>query len=156
MPTDGIAVLTPGHFLIGDSLRSLPEKVDVVPNISPLRRWNLRQLLSAQLWECWSKEYICTLNRFNKRKHPQKNLAKGDIVLIKDQELFKRSWPLARIEEVHPGGDNRVRVATARTNRGTYVRPITMLVPLLTDGGASSTLSPRIATQAPGVCSFKL
>ena len=45
--TDGVQVLTPAHFLIGRPLHSLPEKTDVDPSISALRRWNLCQRSSG-------------------------------------------------------------------------------------------------------------
>ena len=60
------------------------------------------------------------LHRFNKWKRPQINLQLGDIVLVKDQELFQRSWPLATVEEVHPGRDGFVRAVTILTSKGSY------------------------------------
>ena len=56
--TDGVSVLTPGHFLIGRPLRALPEKKSTDASLTPLRRWNLCQRLSAEFWERWSKEYL--------------------------------------------------------------------------------------------------
>ena len=70
-PTDGIQVLTPGHFFIGRPLQSMPEKTDVDSSLSLLKRWNLCQLLSAELWRRWSKEYLHLLNRDNKWKKEQ-------------------------------------------------------------------------------------
>ncbi len=62
---------------------------------------------------------------------PQRSLKVGDIVLIKDDDLFERSWPTARIIDVHPGSDGLVRVVTVRTTRGTFKRAITKLAPLV-------------------------
>ena len=39
-------------------------------------------------------------------------------------------WPLACVTEIHAGIDERVRVVTVRTSKGTYNRPITTIVPL--------------------------
>ena len=62
----------------------------------------------------------------------QPNLAKGDIVLLKDEETYgRRMWPLARVLEVHPGADGLVRVATVLCDKKTSKRTIKKLVPLL-------------------------
>ena len=44
----------------------------------------------------------------------------GDIVLLKDTDLFVQSWPLARVMEVHPGDDGYVRVATMKSGQKLY------------------------------------
>ena len=94
-PTDGIQVLTPGHFLIGRPLQSMPEKTDVDSSLSLLQRWNLCQLLSAELWRRWSKEYLHLLNRDNKWKKEQRDFTPGDIVLLRCSNahgLSQGSW----------------------------------------------------------------
>ena len=62
---------------------------------------------------------------------PQCSIAVGDIVLVKDSDLFIHSWPLARVIQTHPGDDGLVRVATVWTQKGIYRRAIHKLVPLL-------------------------
>ena len=52
----------------------------------------------------------------------------GDVVLLKDEELFLWSWPLARVVEVHLGADDLVRVATVRTSKGVYKLAVGRLV----------------------------
>ena len=85
---DGIEVLTPGHFLVGEAFNSVPAPDLSKRNISGLSRWNLRQRLIADFWERWSNDYITSLNNFKKRHQPQRSVAVGDIVLIKDSDLF--------------------------------------------------------------------
>ena len=40
-------------------------------------------------------------------------------------------WPLAKIIEVHPGKDGKVRVVTVKTAKGIYKRPVVKMVPLV-------------------------
>ena len=71
------------------------------------------------------------LNKYNKWHHPSRNLAIGDIVLLKEDGIVQTRWPLARVLEVYSGTDGIVRVARVKTERGTYKRPVTKLAVLL-------------------------
>ncbi|GJQ79858.1 hypothetical protein Trydic_g18307 [Trypoxylus dichotomus] len=102
-PSD-LSVLTPGHFLIGDSLTSLPE-----PEITEERR---------PKWKS-----ATTLNP------PQV----GSIVLIKDDRLPPLKWSPSRILELFYGEDDVARVASVQTMKGVIKRPIRKLCPLPID-----------------------
>ena len=130
---DRIELLTPGHFLVGKSLKAVPAPDLPTHNINELSRWNLRQRLFADFWKRWSNDYITILNISKKCHYPQHSMSVGDIVLIKDSDLFVQSWPLARVIQTHPGDDGLVRVVTVKTEKGTYRRAIHKhkLVPLL-------------------------
>ena len=80
--TEGVSVLTPGHFLIGRPLRALPEKKSTDASLTPLSRWNLCQRLSAEFWERLSKEDLQILQRISKWRRPQQNVRVGDSVLL--------------------------------------------------------------------------
>ena len=128
--TDAIEVLTPGHFLIGRPLTALPDESDI-EEISPLKRWRLCQTLTNHLWRRWSREYIETMWKISKWHTPSRNLREGDIVCLRDEPLAPTRWPLARVIKVHPGKDGQVRVATVKTAKGIYNRPIIKMVPLV-------------------------
>ncbi|CAB4026641.1 uncharacterized protein LOC110248986, partial [Paramuricea clavata] len=122
---DGIALLTPGHFLIGRPLESLPDHPDTVNKpMKVLKRWYLCQALVQHFWKKWYAEYLNYLQRFNKWNHERRNLSIGDIVVVKDDRLLPCKWPLARVIKVQPGPDKLVRVVTLQTKQGTCVRPI--------------------------------
>ncbi len=127
---DGIEPLTPGHFLIGQPLETIPDQHISTKTQSLLRRWNLCQAIVKDFWTRWSTEYITQLNKLSKWKHSQRNLLEGDIILLKDQTNFSHKWPLARIVQTH-GRDGKVRVVTIRTSSGTYKRPTTKIVLLV-------------------------
>ncbi len=117
-PIDGAQALTPGHFLVGRSLKAMPHIPDTTSKLASLRRWNLCKQLTQDIWEKWSQDYLQQLQKFQRWKHPRRSVKTGDVVLLKDTELFHRSWPLAIVEDVHPGADGLVRVVTLRTQSG--------------------------------------
>jgi len=131
---DGIEVLTPGHFLIGQPLTALPDSSFECQSISLLRRWQLCQSMVRKFWSRWSSEYLPILNRHNKWHHPSRCLSVGDIVLLKEDTMVPTKWPLGRVIEVHPGKDQLVRVVTVRTAKGSYKRPVTKLAVLIPQG----------------------
>ena len=124
-----IEVLTPGQFLIGQPLEAMPDPSTITHthSVSLLKRWHLVQSLVRHLWQRWSAEYLTSLAKVNKWHYPSRNIQVNDIVLLKEDNLIPTNWPLARIIQVHPGNDNRVRVVTLNTQNGTYKRPINKL-----------------------------
>jgi hypothetical protein len=129
-PTD-FSVLTPGHFLIGKPLNSVPEPNLTDVKVNRLSRWQLTQQLLQHFWSRWSAEYVSSLQQRFKWKSKRENLAVNDLVLIKDEALPPTKWKLGRIVKVHPGADSLVRVATVKTAESEFKRPITKLCPIL-------------------------
>ena len=127
---DGVAPLTPAHFLIGLPLEALPDRISTEP-IHGFKRWQLCQALTQHFWKRWSTEYLNGLQRFNKWRLPRRNLQIDDIVLVKDNRTSPCQWPLGRITKTHPGPDHLVRVVTVKTKTGTFIRPIVKLCLLL-------------------------
>ena len=131
---DGIAVLTPGHFLIGKPLVALPDPQLSYRSISLLKRWHLCQQLTRHFWERWQNEYLQTLNKYNKWRFPSRNVAVGDVVILKETGTIPTKWPIARVIAVHPGLDKLVRVVTVKKPQGVYKRPVSKVVVFLPNG----------------------
>ena len=128
---DGVEVLTPGHFLIGRPIESLPDGALSYRSMSLLQRWHLCQSIVQHFWIRWSNEYLATLRRFAKWNQPSKNVHEGDVVILQEKGLVPARWPLARVTKVYHGKDGLVRVVSVKTNSGTYKRPVTKIAPLL-------------------------
>ena len=128
---DALEPLTPGHFLVGKALQSIPDPSQSFRSLSLLRRWDLCQCLTRHFWARWSKEYLIQLRKITKWKLPSRNVTVGDIVVLQEDGLVPSKWQLARVTEVHPGRDGIVRVASVKTSNGTYKRPVTKLALLL-------------------------
>lgn len=61
-PSD-LSVLTPSHFLIGDSLLSNPEPIILYVKTSRLSRWQHIEQMRQHFWTRWHNEYLNTLQK---------------------------------------------------------------------------------------------
>jgi len=131
--------LTAGHFLVGRPLKAPPVRLPSTSKYSLLRRWDLVTRIKADLWKTWSSSYLASCAQRSKWLRPGYRLHKGDIVFVKDESIKTRDWPIAIVEDVHPGDDGKTRVATIRCRGKLYRRPVVRLIPVLTDDVTSST-----------------
>lgn len=122
-----LEVLTPGHFLTGDSLLGFPEPslLDLPEN--RLHRWQYVQKLMQSFWKQWSTTYLHTLNQRKKWQQGKSNVENNTIVLIKEDNLPPSRWLLGRIVDTHKGHDGLVRVVTIKTKDATIKRPISKI-----------------------------
>jgi len=128
-PSD-LQPLTPGHFLVGEPLTSIPEKDLSDTKISRLDRWELIQRSVQDFWRRWSTEYVANLQSRVKWKERQNNLKINDLVLLKDENLPPSKWKTGRIVDIHVGKDDLVRLVTIRTATGICKRAINRLCKL--------------------------
>ena len=59
------------------------------------------QHLANEFWSRWRKEYLASLQPRDKNIIKHRNFQVGDIVLLKDDDLSRNSWPMARVIDVH-------------------------------------------------------
>ncbi|XP_065367154.1 uncharacterized protein LOC135959932 [Calliphora vicina] len=122
-PSD-FEALTPGHFLIGAPLRSLPER-DVPPiEINKLEYWARISAIKQQFWKKWSHDYINELQTRNKWTSTNSNICTGSLVIIKEDNLPPQRWLMGKIINIVRGRDDRVRVVDIKTTKGIIRRPI--------------------------------
>ncbi|PIK56464.1 hypothetical protein BSL78_06627 [Apostichopus japonicus] len=73
--------------------------------------------------------------KWTEEKH---NLKKGDIVLLKDDQAARNEWPVGMVTNTLPSRDGKVRKVELRTtkqgNVKTFLRPVTQVVLLLSEG----------------------
>ena len=128
-----LAPLTPGHFLIGASLMSYPDKsFENVPS-NRLSRWEHVEQMRQHFWKRWQNEYLHQLQQRSKWSTTNESLKVGQVVLMKEDNAPPLSWPMGRIIEIHPGQDNIVRTVTVQTPKGEYKRAITKICLLPVD-----------------------
>ncbi len=127
-----LTALTPGHFLIGDSLRALPDEPLQTVKFSRLSVYQQQQQRLQHFWMRWSREYLNTLQQKHKWYWEKNNVKPDDLVLLVE-DCAPGSWKMGRVIATHPGSDGKVRVVTVKTEKSTFERSIVKLVPLFND-----------------------
>ena len=140
--------LTPNHFLLGKSDGSKP--LCDLQNIDFRKSWKQSQLLAELFWKRWVKAYLPTLNRRSKWHTKVKPLAKGDLVVIVDNDLPRNCWPKGRVVDVTLGKDGQVRRAKVQTKSGLYERPAVKLAVLDVTGPEKGSKADADSSQLTG------
>ena len=137
--------LTPNHILTMKSEIIAPPPGEFCRKDLYLRkRWKRVQFLANEFWTRWKKEYILNLQQRSKWSKDRRDVKVNDVVLFQDDLVPRNRWKLAKVVEVFPGSDGRVRKVkllvgdatldsnSARTTKPVYLdRPIHKTVSLL-------------------------
>ncbi|XP_076301460.1 uncharacterized protein LOC143219342 [Lasioglossum baleicum] len=124
---DDYTVLTPGHFLIGTAITTVPSETLLDVSDSRLSRWQLLKKLYESIWKAWSTDYLHALQQRTKWRTATHLATVGRIVLLRNALAPPCKWELARIIKCHPGTDGITRVVTVKTANSEYKRPIVKL-----------------------------
>ena len=122
--------LTPAHFLIG---RPPFTQIPVAEIESPITGKDLRERevahsgLLDKFFRIWRDSYILNLPPITQGYSKNCRLKVGSLVLIRDKEGPRMTWPLGRVTRTFPGKDQIIRAVELRTSKGTVVRPIQKL-----------------------------
>lgn len=119
--------LTPAHFLIGEPTLCVPEEDLLDTKIDRLSRWKVVEKLKQHFWRRWANEWLCRLQARPKWLKITKNAEIGDLVIVFDERCAPGEWPLARIQDIHPGKDGCVRVVTLLSKGKIFKRPISKI-----------------------------
>nr|XP_049696300.1 uncharacterized protein LOC126054500 [Helicoverpa armigera] len=122
-----LSPLTPGHFIIGRPLTSLPSPYLLDYSTNRLDRFQRLEQARQHFWKRWSTEYVTELQQRTKWKVRCQELKVDDLVLIKDDRTPPLCWRLGRVSKLFPGTDGVPRVADVFTSQGTIRRAINRL-----------------------------
>ena len=108
------------------------------------KQWRQVQALANQFWTRWQREYLPCLQHRQKWSSLRRNLQIRDVVLLRDKQAVRNSWPIARVTATFPGKDGHVRKVEVKTadqdTIKTFLRPIAEVVLLLPEVKAWSKL----------------
>ena len=97
------------------------------------KRWRRVQHLANEFWNRWKKDFLQSLQERQKWNRVRPNIQTNDIVLLKDDNLPRNQWQLARVVDAEPDSDGLVRkvkimVADRSLDKsGQRVKPASML-----------------------------
>jgi hypothetical protein len=117
-------VLTPAHFLIGRPITMIPEPQIINLADNRLSRWQQMTKYIQIIWKRWQRDYLNHLQQRQKWQFYKNNVKIGTLVLLKEDGLPPCKWALARVLEVIPGADGKIRVVKLKTASGVFTRAI--------------------------------
>ncbi|XP_052251751.1 uncharacterized protein LOC127858589 [Dreissena polymorpha] len=79
-------------------------------------QWKHVQILSNMFWKRWQQDYLSSLQGRRKWLELRDDVKPGDVVLLKESSE-RNQWPVAVVERVFPGTDERVRSLEVRLHR---------------------------------------
>ena len=95
-------------------------------------QWKRVQHLADMFWLKWKREFLQTLQPRKKWFSEKNNLQIGDVVLMRDSDVGRICWPIAKVERVFPSEDGFVRKVEVKVIRNgkpvLYVRPVVEIV----------------------------
>lgn len=137
--------LTPNHILMmKSSIISPPPGEYVSQDLYLRKRWRQVQFLTNEFWRRWKKEYLLSLQQRQIWHKDKRDTMVNDIVIVCEDSSPRNQWKIARVAEVYPSPDGRVRKVKLllsdssldnqgkRTTKPTYLdRPVQKTVLLL-------------------------
>ncbi len=73
-----------------------------------LNHWRQVQALADEFWLRWKREYLPTLQSCRKCNEMRRNLQEGDIILLKDNQAARNTWPMAVVTSDMHSQDRKV------------------------------------------------
>ncbi|KAJ8965779.1 hypothetical protein NQ314_003908 [Rhamnusium bicolor] len=123
---------------------------DAVDGKSLTRRVVYRQKLRETLHARFRSEYLGQLKLVND-KVPSRPVRLNKVVLVGNDNTKRLDWPLARVIELVPGKDGKIRLVRLQTARGQLLHPLQHLYPLevIEDSGRQDSFC-HLEEAAPG------
>ena len=127
-------VITPNHLVTmkPHQLRALPGEFGDQETYGKLM-WKKVQAFANQFWREWKATYLKDITKRQRWEQKDRNMAKGDLVLLIDENQPRNLWKMAIVEEALEGEDGNVRRAKVRpvnchlNSQGNMTRPSTTL-----------------------------
>ena len=121
------SILTPGHFLIGRPLTSLPEPDITLKPDNYLSQWEKLTKFVQIIWRKWNLDYLNNLQARHKWQFEKDNVTPNSMVLLKEDNVPPCKWPMGRLLEVIKCPDGKVRVVIVKTPHGIFKRGISKI-----------------------------
>ena len=102
--------LSPSQLLtLKSSVVLLPPGSFQQADLYSKKRWRRVQYLANEFWVKWKIGYLHTLQARQKWVSSSRKIREDDVVLVKDENLPRNQWQLARVVRTYPSDDGLVR-----------------------------------------------
>ncbi|GFS58772.1 integrase catalytic domain-containing protein [Trichonephila clavipes] len=119
--------LTPSMFLISNKNSNI-EDIEELNSNSLNKRIKYRSKLLKDLRQRFRNEYLSQLiQKHNEKESRDPQI--GEVVLVGDDNKKRLFWALAKIIELIPGRDGKIRTVRLKTQHGKMLRPIQRIYP---------------------------
>lgn len=124
-----LAPITPAMFIQEIKENGVPE-LDVIETTNLQKKFQYRAKLRQDLRKRFRSEYLGQLRQQAEKQ--KSTIQVGDVVMIENENSKRLDWPLAKVTELYPGRDGKVRLVGVNTaNGGQYLKPIRRLFKML-------------------------
>lgn len=121
------AVLTPSHLLTPRGAPPASPGLFGPTDIYMRRQWRQVEYLTNCFWRRWQREYLPLLQNRNKWHYVRRNIQKGDLVIVADDNAPRNHWRIGLVKDTYPGKDQLVRSVLVKIGTSELVRPIVKL-----------------------------
>ena len=103
-------VLNPNHILTSKAtcILSPPGAFDGT-EVYGRKMWRKSQQFAEEFWTKWKDNYLKELTKRQRWECPQRNVQKGDIVLLIEDNIPRNLWSYGMVDQAEKGSDNKVR-----------------------------------------------
>nr|XP_054757158.1 uncharacterized protein LOC129263265 [Lytechinus pictus] len=126
VPDDG-KYLCPNDMLLGRASSHVAQG-PFRETRNPRHRVEFIQEIANSFWKCWTRDVLPLLAPCRKWNVDRRNIRVGDVVMMADANAVRGKWTIARVNEVFPGPEGKVRNVKVKTPIAEYRRPITKIV----------------------------
>ena len=124
-PDDG-SYISPNDMLLGRASSTVAQG-PFMETRNPRHRVELVQRIVESFWQRWTRDVLPLLTPRRKWNADRRNVRVDDIVMLVDTNAVRSKWTIARVIEVYPGEDGKVRNVKLKTMNSEYRRPVTKI-----------------------------
>lgn len=113
--------LTPNQILTMKTTIILPTPGEFMKqDVYLQKRWRRAQYLASEFWIRWRKEYLLNLQQRQKWNAHRTDLKINDVVLLQEDFAPRNERKLAKVTDVYPGLDDKVRKIQLMVSEKTF------------------------------------
>ncbi|XP_041467176.1 uncharacterized protein LOC121417521 [Lytechinus variegatus] len=124
-PDDG-SYLSPNDMLLGRASSDVAQG-PFRETANPRHRVELVQRIVDSFWHRWTRDVLPLLTPRRKWNTDRRNIRVDDVVMMTDSNAVRGKWTIARVVQVYPGQDGKIRNVKVKTLNAEYRRPITKI-----------------------------